>query len=151
MRHLSRIILFVELILLAGPVTLYDGLGIALSIWGSVNGYSWALAVFQLLLLVTTVALGAGWYLAYVYLNRGTTELLACSWKPWTLTSGGLAVGLGALVYVVVLRHSPSIASDGGWILAACFSSGLVLALPLGHLWFERARARASNYRLERP
>ena len=137
--------------LLAAPLSAFFALSVPM-VWAApFDSYIPYRALTQIALLLSALSLVCGWYLAFEFLRRGHPSLASCPPLVWAFALSGVLVALGALVLDYLPRPEPYGDADTFRTWIGPFEVGLVLLLPLAHLWIERRRGKLSNYRLERP
>ena len=101
--------------------------------------------LLQIIILVSLGSIAAGWYLCYRFIRHGLSALSAAPNLAWVGASAGLGVALLSAASNVLPKSEPYSPLDNFRFEFSYFSYGLLLALPLLHLWIERRRPRLSN------
>lgn len=115
-------LLVLELVLLALPVTVLDGVGL-LVLMGA-NQHPDRMPML-LGIVLASIALVGFWRLAFGFLVDGLTLRRAPSWARWTAGSGAVLCLVALLVAAIFDRLT-------GWALVGLF--GLPVLVPLGHM-----------------
>jgi hypothetical protein len=149
--RISRFLVGIEMLALTLPVTYLLAMGGPLVVRNSKGGCEPYVLLIRIAAAGSAAGLIFGCYLAFTFVRRGSVALASLPLLYW------IGAGLGLVVALVAVASEYLPVSETNECIAAFrvglgpFSLGLVLGIPLVHLWLERARGERSNFRLERP
>jgi hypothetical protein len=138
----SRVWLSLEMLFLAGPITVLFVASSWLFIVSPLGPYFPYGLALQLITVASAFAIVSGWYLAYIFVRRGSIELLNTTVGPWVIAFAGLLPALLSTASAHLPKSEPYSPMDNFRFNLDGFRLGWLLLLPLLHLLVERHRMR---------